>query len=205
LAVASQLFTEHGVRSVGLQQIVDETGLGKSLFYREFASKDDLVAAWLREGRETWAGMADAATQPYDGDPERQLLALIEFVRDSVRRDDFHGCIFYNTLSEFRDLAHPARREAVAHLECLRERLERHSRAAGASDPQGLADTLILIVGGVFVNGVAFGPNGPADHAMAAAEAIIRQACASPAVTPGKVGRVARARKPASRTASASA
>src|SRR6266508_2235131 len=101
LAVASHLFAEHGVRSVGLQQIVDESGLGKSLFYREFASKDDLVAAWLREGRETWARMADEATQPYDGDPERQLLALIEFVRDSVRRDDFHGCIFYNTLSEF--------------------------------------------------------------------------------------------------------
>lgn len=184
LAVASRLFSQHGVRSVGMQQIVNEAGIGKSLFYREFASKDDLVAAWLRNSRQEWARMADEVTAPYESDPVRQLLVLIEFVCDGVQNDDYHGCIFYNTLSEFRDLAHPGRQEAVEHLKCLRERLERHAAAAGSADPRGLADKLILIVGGVCVNGVAFGPNGPADHALSAAETIIRRYCAAEAALP---------------------
>ena len=84
LAVAARLFSRHGVRAVGMQQLVDETGLGKSLVYREFASKDDLVAAWLRDNDQAWVKLADAATAPYEGDPARQLLALVEFVYDSV-------------------------------------------------------------------------------------------------------------------------
>jgi AcrR family transcriptional regulator len=186
LAVAARLFNEHGVRAVGMQQIVDETGLGKSLFYREFTSKDGLVAAWLRRGREQWAQAADMAVEPFGDDPEQQLLALISFVRESIRRDDFYGCIFYTTLSEFREIGHPGRQEAMAHLNGLRERLERLAKAAEISDPRGLADTLMLIVGGVFVNGVAFGgAEGPGDHAVAAAEAIIRQAAGKPATLAG--------------------
>src|SRR2546423_11712038 len=54
LAVASRLFSQNGVRAVGMQQVVDESGLGKSLLYREFPSKDDLVVAWLHEMRAVW-------------------------------------------------------------------------------------------------------------------------------------------------------
>jgi AcrR family transcriptional regulator len=185
LAVAARLFSQHGVRSVGMQQLVDETGLGKSLVYREFSGKDDLVAEWLKSTDDTWSELAGAATEPYEGDPARQLLALVEFIHDSTRADEFRGCVFYNTLGEFREEDHPGHREALAHLEKLRALLCGYARAAGAADPDALAEALMLIIGGLLVNGMAFGANGPAKHAVTVAESLIRASCPSEAVTAG--------------------
>jgi AcrR family transcriptional regulator len=185
LTVASRLFSRHGVRAVGMQQLVDETGLGKSLVYREFASKDDLVAAWLRDNDQAWVKLADAATAPHEGDPARQLLALVEFVYDSVRADEFYGCIFYNTLSEFREPSHPGRQAALEHLDRLRRLLRRYGREAGAADPNALADSLLLIIGGLLINGVAFGGTGPAEQAKPVAVAIIEQAVSGRAAGTG--------------------
>jgi AcrR family transcriptional regulator len=176
LAAASRLFSRYGVRAVGMQQLVDEVGLGKSLVYREFSGKDDLVAAWLRDNDQAWVKLADAATAPHQGDPARQLLALVEFVHDSVLAEEFYGCIFYNTLSEFREPSHPGRQAALEHLERLRGLLRRYGREAGAADPKALADSLLLVIGGLLINGVAYAGTGPAEHANALAAAIIEQA-----------------------------
>lgn len=185
LAVAARLFSRHGVRAVGMQQLVDETGLGKSLVYREFASKDDLVAAWLRDNDQAWVKLADAATAPHEGDPARQLLALVEFVYDSVEAAEFYGCPFYNTLSEFREPSHPGRQAALEHLDRLRTMLRRYGREAGAADPKALADSLLLVIGGTLINGVAYGGTGPAKQAVPVAAAIIAQAVTSRAAGNG--------------------
>src|ERR1044072_6150559 len=175
LAVASRLFSRYGVRAVGMQQLVDEVGLGKSLVYREFAGKDDLVAAWLWDNDQAWVKLAAAATAPHEGDPARQLLALVEFVYDSVRAEEFYGCVFYNTLSEFREPSHPGRQAALEHLERLRGLLRRFGREGGAADPKTPPDSLMLVIGGLLINGVAYGGTGPAVQAMPVAEAIIEQ------------------------------
>jgi AcrR family transcriptional regulator len=175
LNAASRLFGEHGVRAVGMQQVIDETGVGKNLLYREFASKDDLVAAWLQESDALWWKQAESVTAPYAGDPVRQILALMEFFHESVGDPDFHGCIYYNTSSEFRDPDHPGRREAVAHLRRLRDWLRDLGAAARADDPEDLADALMLVIGGALSNGEVLGAAGPARVTIATADAIIRQ------------------------------
>ena len=178
LAVAARLFSEGGVRSVGMQRLVDETGLGKSLVYREFAGKDDLVAEWLRESHETWARSVDELLRRHEGDPARQLLAIVEFYHESVLVPTYSGCPFYSTVSEFRDSDHPGRREAVAHLRGLRELLRSLAEAAGSTEPGELADALMLIISGLLTNGSALGPVGPAALAVPTAESIIRRYCA---------------------------
>lgn len=177
LAVASRLFSERGVRTVGMQRLVDETGLGKSLVYREFAGKDDLVAEWLRESHEDWVRSVEEVRLRHDGDPARQLLAIVEYYHESVLDRTFNGCPFYSTVSEFRDPAHPGRREAVAHLKGVRELFRSLAEAAGAAEPGQLADTLMVIIGGLLINGSALGPDGPVEQAVPAAENVIRQYC----------------------------
>ena len=43
--MADRLFYANGCRAVGMDQVVRETGLGKMTLYRQFPTKDDLVAA----------------------------------------------------------------------------------------------------------------------------------------------------------------
>ncbi|MEV6683871.1 TetR/AcrR family transcriptional regulator [Streptomyces sp. NPDC051130] len=184
LETSARLFGEQGVRAVGMQQVIDATGVGKSLLYREFAGKDELVAAWLRESDARWWEQAERVTAPHSGDPVRQVLALMEFLHASVREPDFHGCIFYTTSSEFRDPEHPGRREAKSHLQALRVWLRDKGALAGAADPDGMADALMLVVGGLLANGEVLGADGPARMALATAELIVRQYCPDTAAAP---------------------
>jgi AcrR family transcriptional regulator len=179
LAVAARLFYQQGVRAVGLQQVIDETGMGKSLLYREFGSKDDLVAAWLQDQRQAWRAATTEMLRRYDGDPVQQLLALVEVVRVEVEQSTFRGCIFHNINTEFPDAAHPAHREAVAHLQELRRLLRRLARAAGADDPAALGDSILMIVEGMYASGAVLGAQGPARLGASIAETMIRAHCAT--------------------------
>ena len=47
LNVASELFYRNGIRAVGVDTVVAESGAAKTSLYRWFPTKDDLVAAFL--------------------------------------------------------------------------------------------------------------------------------------------------------------
>lgn len=177
LKVASELFTQHGVRAVGMQQVVDETGLGKSLLYREFASKDDLVVAWLHEMRAVWWENTGKVLERHPHDPARQLLGIVEMVRDDVSAEGYFGCVYHNTSAEFRDPQHPGHQESVQHAREIREQLHRLAKAAGADDPRRLADQLLLVIDGIYASGSVLGPSGPARTGVDLAAQLIRQHC----------------------------
>jgi len=48
---ASDLFYRKGIKAVGVEAIAEEANTTKMSLYRHFASKDELVAAWLRNTR----------------------------------------------------------------------------------------------------------------------------------------------------------
>jgi AcrR family transcriptional regulator len=181
---AARLFYEHGIHAVGLQQIIDACGCGKNLLYREFASKDDLVVAYLERSRQCWAAMVDRATRPFVGDATAQLLAIVRAVADDVARADFRGCPFLNTHAEFPDPDHPAHQVCVEHLEAIRAQLRQLAEQAGARDPQLLADRLMLIVDGLYANGAVLRTHGPAAAGVDFAVEIIRAATPRSPVRP---------------------
>ena len=50
LETADELFYREGIHAVGIDTIIEKSGVAKMSLYRSFASKDDLVAAYLGEG-----------------------------------------------------------------------------------------------------------------------------------------------------------
>jgi AcrR family transcriptional regulator len=176
LEVAARLFDAHGVHAVGMQQIIDEFGCGKALLYREFATKDDLVVAYLERYREGFAQtMAHAAGQCPD-DPAGQLVALVSFVAECSLRPGFRGCSVRNTHAEFPDESHPAHRIAIEYYDYVHGYLMELAKQAGASDPRTLADRIMLIVDGLHSNAAARGHDGAAPAAAAFAADVVRAA-----------------------------
>lgn len=75
LATATELFRREGYRAVGIDRIIDLAGVAKTSLYRHFASKDDLIAAYLeRENEGFWSWFDDAIAAAYS--PREKLVAL---------------------------------------------------------------------------------------------------------------------------------
>jgi hypothetical protein len=51
LDAAQEMFAAHGIRAVGIEELIAHSGVAKSTFYRHFRSKDRLVRpAWKAGG-----------------------------------------------------------------------------------------------------------------------------------------------------------
>jgi AcrR family transcriptional regulator len=175
LDTAKNLFDAHGVHAVGLQQIIDEIGCGKNTLYREFATKDDLVAEYIVRGRRGWDEQLELVAGTVQ-DPAGQLLAIVSHVAEQTMAPDFRGCAIYNTCAEFPDPEHPVNRAAVANFTQIHASLYELAKKAGAADPRTLADRIMLIVDGLKANGAAMGRDGAAPAAVKFAEEVIRNA-----------------------------
>lgn len=175
---AERLFREHGARAVGMQQIVDECGCGKSLVYREFDSKDELVACYLERAQEAWDAEMTAALETVADDPAEQLVALVHAAVREVQADCYEACPFRTTFAQYPDAQHPAHVVAVRHIEGLRAWLRDLAAQAGARDPQALADRLLLVIDGVYVNGAMLGTAGAVTSAVDLAEELVQAATA---------------------------
>lgn len=93
---ARDLFYRNGVRATGVDQIVAEAGVTKPTLYRAFESKDDLVAACLRDyAAQKWAWW-DEVTAPHTDDPRGALLALLRGCVDKGNADHQRGCPLTN-------------------------------------------------------------------------------------------------------------
>lgn len=173
LDTASRLFDEHGVHAVGMQQIIDECGCGKNLLYREFGSKDDLVAAYLARCREDWQAIVDRAAELTPGEPADRLVVIVDAVAEHAAAPGFRGCPVRNAHAEFPDPAHLVNRIAVQHYADRRAYLYDLAEEAGARDAHAVADRITLIIDGVNSNGAVLGGRGAAEIAVAFAREVV--------------------------------
>jgi AcrR family transcriptional regulator len=96
LHVAHDLFYRDGIRATGIDRVIAESGVAKVTFYRQFASKDELILAFLAHRHERWmAWFADALAR-HGG----TLAAVVPALREWFSGADFRGCAFLNSVGE---------------------------------------------------------------------------------------------------------
>ena len=100
LAAAGELFYRHGIRAVGVESIAEAAGTNKMTLYRHFASKDVLVAEYLRQFANASDGCWERFTQRYPGDPLGQLFAWLEEMALLLTRPEERGCALANAAIE---------------------------------------------------------------------------------------------------------
>ncbi|CAN5812394.1 TetR/AcrR family transcriptional regulator [soil metagenome] len=152
LDTAYELFSRNGIRAVGVDRIIAESGVAKMTLYRHFGSKDELVLEFLRRREQRWTQeWLQAEVEQRADDPAERLLAIFDVFDAWFRTDDFDGCSFINVLLELTDRASPVRRATVGHLATIRSFLQRLAADADVADPEDFARRWHILMKGSIV------------------------------------------------------
>jgi len=174
LAAATELFYRHGIRAVGVDAIAEAAETNKMTLYRHFASKDELVAEYLRslfcEKELMWQKLQ--ADNP--NDPHAQLMGWLQLVAANVADPKSRGCAIANAAVELPEKDHPARKVIEDSKRKSREGLVALCRKANITEPELLADQLFMLLEGAFVSRQSVGDHGPACQFVRAGQALIK-------------------------------
>lgn len=175
---AARLFYQHGYRSIGVDTIAGDAGIGKMTLYRHFPSKDDLIAAYLLDSNtHFWANFEEITGRARSA--QAKLLAFFEGLQEYATSPACYGCPFLNVATEYPDPNYPGHAIALAHKQSVRQRFLELATEAGAAHPVGLADGLLLLMDGAYMAARMYGaaPQNPAGHLAAAARLLLAAHC----------------------------
>lgn len=163
LRSAHDLFYRDGVRATGIDRVIAHSGVAKLTFYRQFASKDALILAFLAHRHERWMAWFTDALARHGGTP----AALVPALREWLAGPDYRGCAFLNSVGELGpalpEVVEATRRHkadmtaAIARLLPPGAGRARHARALAlavdgaivqaqfAESPDGALDTLAFV------------------------------------------------------------
>jgi AcrR family transcriptional regulator len=152
LEAAYELFSRHGIRAVGIDAIIQRSGVARMTLYRNFGSKDDLVLAFLERREQRWTkDWLQQEAERRAADPAERLLAIFDVFDAWFQRDDFEGCSFINVLLETTDPASAVRAASTDQLARIRAYVAGLAREAGVADPERLAHKWHILMKGSIV------------------------------------------------------
>ena len=167
---ADRLFYEHGIRSVGMAQIRDASGVSLKRLYQLFPAKDLVAAAALHQRDLAFRDALRAYVEPLPT-PEARILGVFDFLHDWFVEPDFRGCPFVNAYGE-----------TAAGPDCVLEAVTEQKRALRAllvelaleaGRPADLGDQLLLLANGAMVTAAMLHDPTAALHARHAAEQLL--------------------------------
>lgn len=154
MRAAYDLFSRQGTRTVGVDAVISEAGVAKMTLYRNFASKDDLILAFLERRETLWTmGWVRAESQRRGDTPVQRLLAIFEIFGEWFARPDFEGCSFITTLLEVSNRDSAVRQASVLHLANIRGYLCELAAQAGVADPDAFARQWHILMKGSIIAG----------------------------------------------------
>lgn len=173
LDTAEELFYQEGIRAIGIDTVIERSGVAKMSLYRNFSSKEDLIAAFLERRNEKYWRWWDGIMAKHPDSAKRQLEDLFHALPERICRPEYRGCSFLNAATEFPEADHRGRKAALAHYEELRKRLLALCRRLPATKPKELADQLLLLIEGAYTTGGILGYRDAAQSVTKAAAALI--------------------------------
>jgi len=176
--VAAELFYRDGIRATGVDTVAARSGVAPPTLYRVFATKDDLVAAYVRRCSAAYRERLETVTAT--GSARERLLAVFTLFAEDATSEPCRGCPFVLVLAEYPDPGSAPHRESVAHKAwvrtLLRELVAQLATESPFDDADVLAEHLTVIAEGVYGVAQSLGGEGPARYARSGAQALIDSA-----------------------------
>jgi len=150
LDVAGRLFYEQGYNLTGINQVIEEAGIARGSLYNHFASKTDLLLAYIEKVHTDWFAELYAFSQKATT-PKQKLLLLFDYRIMRQQRSNFGGCNFIKINAEVSRDEKKVFALVKAHKEQLRAYIKTEVKQldnkSGLSTDL-LTDTLFLLLEG---------------------------------------------------------
>ncbi|MFI4917706.1 MAG: TetR/AcrR family transcriptional regulator [Phycisphaerales bacterium JB060] len=167
---AMRVFYKHGFHATSLDDIQKESGISRMTLYNHFKSKDELIVAAMRRRDEIFRNRLMKFVDANARTPRERIIAVFDFHTDWFAGNEFCGCMFINAAAEFSIADSAPRRVASEHKLDIVRYLRELCVAAGAGDPDELAERLNILLEGAIVTARVVGqvPNQGAQPAASA-------------------------------------
>jgi len=181
LAAADDQFRRYGIRGVGVDAIAEAAGTNKMTLYRQFESKDALIAEWVRgiiaQKEKVW----DELAEKYPNDPGAQLVGWSRATAAALTQMEERGSVILNALAELPESDHPARRVIDEHRIREHDRILVLCREAGFAEPDLAADQFYLLLEGAKSCVMCMGLKRVGEHLMRLVDTMVATKGKSPA------------------------
>lgn len=170
---AYELFSRQGTRPVGVDAIIERSGVAKMTLYRHYRSKQDLVLAFLELREERWVrGWLAQQLVLRAADAKDRLLVIFDLYDEWFHSPDFEGCPFIGVLLEYEqeNKIHIAAAWHLAHLQTLIQKL---AVEGGIAEPAVFANNWQMLLSGAVISAAA-GNRTAALDARRGAELILK-------------------------------
>jgi AcrR family transcriptional regulator len=174
LRTARVLFSDPGINATGIAEIVEQARVSRRTLYQHFASKDDLIVAYLRELAADPEAMPQQLLMREDLTARARLLETFTALGEGPR--PLRGDPFLAAAVEIADPRHPARRLIARRQLELAERLGALCREAGARRAEQLGRQLVVLYAGASASVLAADDPSPAADATAVARVLLEVA-----------------------------
>ncbi|MDR7160999.1 TetR/AcrR family transcriptional regulator [Arthrobacter sp. BE255] len=154
LEAAARRFYAFGLTGTGIDTITAEAGVAKKSLYNNFASKADLVTAYLYARHEEWLGLYRARLEKATN-PKDRVLAVFDAYADHADlayEHGFRGCGLLNAAAEL-PAGDPGREVVRKHKEDVEALLAEHLAGLlpDPADQAALARHLAFLLEGSMV------------------------------------------------------
>lgn len=96
---ASNLFYDKGYNLIGINEIIEKSGIAKATLYNHFKTKEDILLAYLNKmDRQLMSSLQDFVAKKKSGNGK--LVAVLEFLLPFFKQENFNGCWCIRSLAE---------------------------------------------------------------------------------------------------------
>lgn len=146
---ASRLFYKQGYNLTGINQLINEAGVAKASLYQHFASKEDLLIAYLTKTSSEWFIQLNSHVAPYDT-PKAKVLAAFDLLLSFSETVSFRGCHFQNIISEVPLESDAVRAVIRTHKARMRQFF---TNLLAETDQAAQADVITVLFEGALITG----------------------------------------------------
>jgi AcrR family transcriptional regulator len=175
VAAADYLFSAFGIRSISIANVAKRADTSKEYVVQCFSSIEALAVDYLqrhaRPDNALWARLE----QEHPKAPEDQLRGWVRAMAPDATNDFRPPAFSVEAVELLYDINHPGRAVIRDYKAALRGKLTQLCYDAFYRDPEALADKLLMLVEGAFVQRAIFGGEVPGQRLIEAAEDLFKR------------------------------